>query len=40
MMYIGVGACVIGSIGYVLSLFLGYRLLRVINKDENSDKKK
>jgi ubiquinone biosynthesis protein len=31
---------IIGAIGYVLSLFLGYRLLRTINKDENSDKKK
>jgi ubiquinone biosynthesis protein len=34
------GVSVIGTIGYLLSLFLGYRLLRVINKDENSDKKK
>jgi len=34
------GISIIGSIGYLLSLFLGYRLLRVINKDENSDKRK
>jgi ubiquinone biosynthesis protein len=31
---------IIGAIGILLSLFLGYRMLRVINKDENSSKRK
>jgi len=26
--------------GYMLAFYLGYRMLRAINKDEDSDKKK
>ncbi len=33
------GVSIVGAIGYVLALVLAYRLLRAINKDENSDKK-
>jgi ubiquinone biosynthesis protein len=31
---------VVGAIGFVLSMFLGWRMIRAINKSEDSDKKK
>jgi ubiquinone biosynthesis protein len=31
---------IIGAIGYVLSMIFGYRLLRIINKSQDSEKKK
>ena len=31
---------ILGAIGYVLAFYLGYRMLRAINKDEDSEKKK
>jgi ubiquinone biosynthesis protein len=34
------GMSIVGGIGILLSLFFGYRMLRVINKDENSNKRK
>ena len=33
------GVSIVGAIGYLLSMYLGYRMLRVIGKDEDSDKK-
>jgi ubiquinone biosynthesis protein len=33
-------SAIIGAVGIVLSFYLGYRLLRAINKDEDSEKKK
>jgi hypothetical protein len=34
------GVSISGAIGYVLSFILGYRMLRVIGKDDDADKKK
>jgi len=34
------GISIIGAIGYVVSMIFGYRLLRVINKSQDSEKKK